>query len=164
MSSTLLAASAAQGPMARQGRRAARRPRDWTVGPGRSQGGQRHGLWIRNAIIAISCLLLKMLSTQHPLKMVWLICFFLLPLNDAYDAPVPPPANVNVIVSDALTLQLSWNHPSGYNPGTPLNPSRNSTLDQYRIYLGTSLGSFTLVTPLTSVYQVLCKCRHSNSG
>ena len=72
----------------------------------------------------------------------------------AYVAPVPPPANVTAVVSGALSLQLSWSHPTGYNPGTPLNPSKtNSTLDQYRVYQGTSLNSLTLVTPLTSVYQ-----------
>ena len=73
----------------------------------------------------------------------------------AYVAPVPPPANTTAIVTGVLTLQLSWNHPVGYNPGTPLSPSTtNSTLDQYRIYEGTSLTSFSLYTPLTSVYQV----------
>jgi hypothetical protein len=65
---------------------------------------------------------------------------------------VPPPSNLTMIVSGVQSFQIAWNHPSGYDPGkfSTSKPS-NSTLDEYRFWIGSSETDFILLSTRQSV-------------
>ena len=67
-------------------------------------------------------------------------------------ATVPPPTNLSMVVSGIQEFLISWNTPTGYNPGKfSLGLFANSTLDEYSLWMGSSLTTLTLLATQSSL-------------
>ncbi len=65
---------------------------------------------------------------------------------------VPPPSNLTITAYGVQSFQIAWTHPSGYDPGK-FSPGKqsNSTLDEYRFWMGDSEAAFTILTSRSSL-------------
>ncbi len=65
---------------------------------------------------------------------------------------VPPPSNLTMVASEVQSFQIAWNHQSGYDPGkfAPGKQS-NSTLDEYKFWIGGSETALTILALRQSV-------------